>query len=483
MSESHCGTGVTTILRTKYIACALMTLVVARAWGTSGASPSTPSEEEIHQILVERVDVQHRSVGIVVGVVTPEGRRVVSYGVLNRGDPRPLDGDTIFEIGSVTKVFTSLLLADMVQRGEVSLSDPVGKYLPEGLKLPQWKGRSISLVDLATHTSGLPFWPSDFPLIEDVPAYSKYTVEQLYGFLATYEMPREPGTRWEYSNTGGGLLGLALSRRAGMDYESLVRARIAGPLGIKNTQVTVAPEKRALLATGHDERLQPTPVWDVPALPGAGSLRSSVNDLLALLAAFTGNAEAPLRPAMAAMLQTRRPNEIYMLEQALGWWVIGKGAGEFLIHGGGTFGFSSSIGYDPRTRVGAVALSNASGSVDDIVRHILRPSMPLDKPQTPKVRKEIVVDTKLLDAYVGRYRPSPEWVYTVTHEGGALRIQLPAAPKMRLYAETERDFFLKTSDIQVTFQTDAQGRATGLVLHIWGLNVPATRIGPVAGKN
>jgi CubicO group peptidase (beta-lactamase class C family) len=458
-------------------------LLATSSRGLSGAALPVPSDEEIRQILVERTDVQHRSVGIVVGIVTPQGRRVVSYGALNQGDPRPLNGDTIFEIGSVTKVFTSLLLADMVQRGDVALSDPVDKYLPEGVKSPRWKDRSITLVDLATHTSGLPFWPSDFPLIEDVPAYSQYTAQKLYGFLSTYELSRKPGTRWEYSNTGGGLLGLALSRRAGMDYETLVRTRIAGPLGMKSTLIAIPPEKKALLAGPHDGQLQPAPVWDVPALPGAGSLRSSVNDLLALLAAFMGNAESALRPAMAAMLQTRRPNEIYMLEQALGWWVIGKGADEFFIHGGGTFGFSSSMGYDPRTRVGAVVLSNASGSVDDIVRHILRPSLPLDKSPAPKVRKEIAVDAQLLDRYAGQYRPSPEWVYIVTHEGGALRMQLPAAPKMRLYAETQRDFFLKDSDIQVTFQTDDRGQATGLVLHIWGMHVPAPRIGPAPGKN
>lgn len=442
-----------------------------------GAMPApVPSEQEIRQILVERVDAQQRGVGIAVGVISPEGRRVVAYGTLDRGGARAVGGDTIFEIGSVTKVFTALLLADMVQRGEVALDDPVGKYLPESVQMPSWQGRPITLADLATHTAALPFWPTNFPLMEDIPAYSRYTVEDLYGFLARYELPRAPGTRWEYSNTGGGLLGLALGRRAGVDYESLVQTRIAGPLGMKSTMIRIAPEKKDLLATGHDEQLEPTPVWDVPALPGAGALRSSVNDLLSLVAAFTGKAESPLRPAMAAMLQTRRPNEIYMLEQALGWWVIGKGEDEFFIHGGGTFGFASSIGYDPKTRIGAVVLSNTAGSVDDIVRHLLRPSLPLDKPQTPKVRQEITVDPKLLDAYTGQYRPSPEWLYTVTYEGGALRIQLPAAPKMRLYAERERDFFLKGADIQVTFQTDGQGKATGLVLHLWGLNVPATRV-------
>jgi serine-type D-Ala-D-Ala carboxypeptidase/endopeptidase len=481
MSDTHRRMDCKQMFWTPTILIAMLMLAPVR--GSSGPAPSVPSEEEIRQILVEHIDVQHRSVGIVVGVVTPQGRCVVSYGALNQGDPRPLHGDTVFEIGSVTKVFTSLLLADMVQRGDVALSDPVDKYLPEGVKAPRWKDRSITLVDLATHTSGLPFWPSDFPLTEDVPAYSQYTVERLYGFLSAYALPREPGTRWEYSNTGGGLLGLALSRRSGLDYEALVQARIAGPLGMTNTGIVVPPEKKALLAAAHDGQLQPAPVWDVPALPGAGSLRSTVNDLLALLAAFTGNADSPLRPAMAAMLRTRRPNEIYMLEQALGWWVIGKGEGEFFMHGGGTFGFSSSVGYDPRTRVGAVVLSNASASVDDIVRHVLRPGLPLDKPQMPKVRKEISVDAQLLERYTGQYRPAPEWVYAVTHEGGALRIQLPAAPKMRLYAETQRDFFLKDSDIQVTFQMNAQGQATGLVLHLWGLHVPAARVGAAPGTD
>jgi serine-type D-Ala-D-Ala carboxypeptidase/endopeptidase len=457
-------------------------IAVAAAVFIATHAQAQATDAEIRQILVNRVDVEHKSIGIAVGIVTPQGRRVVSYGRLDRGDPRPVDGDTLFEIGSVTKVFTSLLLADMVQRGEVALADPVAKYLPAGLKTPEWKGREIALVDLGTHTSGLPFFPSNFPPVEDRAAYGNYTVEQLYQFLAAYELPREPGTRWEYSNTGGGLLGLALGRRAGMDFETLVRTRITGPLGMASTGIATPPQMKPRLAAGHNERLESAPVWNLPALPAAGSLRSSANDLLLLLAAFTGQKKSPLAPAMAAMPGVVRPNQLYGLDQALGWFVIGKGDERFFIHGGGTFGFASSLAYDPKNQVGVVVLSNAAGSVDDIARHLLRPAMPLDKPQPLKTHKEIAVDAKLFDLYAGRYRVG-DWVYTVTREGDNLRIQLPAAPKFRLHAETGKDYFIEeANDIGVTFQTDAKGRATGLILHIWGFNVPAPRLEAAGGN-
>src|SRR5437773_2311794 len=115
-----------------------------------------PSTDEIRETLVRRIDHQKQAAGIVVGVIEPNGRRVVAYGNLANGDPRTLDGDTIFEIGSISKVFTSLLLADMVNRKEVTLDDPAAKYLPENVTMPERSGKSITLLDLSTHSSGLP---------------------------------------------------------------------------------------------------------------------------------------------------------------------------------------------------------------------------------------------------------------------------------------------------------------------------------------
>ncbi len=134
-------------------------------------STSLPSDVEIRDLLADRIDVQHKSLGMVVGIITPQGRRIISHGRANQSDSRPLDGDTVFEIGSVTKIFTALLLADMAQRGEVALSDPIAKFLPKAVSLPERNGRAITLVDLATQTSGLPFFPSNFP-INDRPAFS-----------------------------------------------------------------------------------------------------------------------------------------------------------------------------------------------------------------------------------------------------------------------------------------------------------------------
>jgi len=131
-----------------------------------------------------------------------------------------MDGNTIFEVGSVTKVFTSLLLADMAQRGQVALTDPVAKSTCLlGLKMPERNGRQISLEDLATHTSGLPRLPSNLSPKDAANPYADYSIEQLYQFLSGYQLTRDIGPQYEYSNLGGGLLGHVLARRAGMDSE------------------------------------------------------------------------------------------------------------------------------------------------------------------------------------------------------------------------------------------------------------------------
>ena len=177
------------------------------------------SDSAARALITERVDAG-MGVGIVAGLLDARGSRVVSYG--QSGTGRPLDGNTVFEIGSISKVFTALVLADMVRKGEVALEDPVAKYLPDTVKIPARNGRQITLLDLATQSSGLPRMPTNFTPKDPANPYADYTIRQLYDFLSGYQLPRDPGERYEYSNLGFALLGHALALRAGQPWEQLV---------------------------------------------------------------------------------------------------------------------------------------------------------------------------------------------------------------------------------------------------------------------
>ena len=357
---------------------ALSLIPTTLGWAQAHTS-AVPSSDEIRAILADRIDVRGQGVGIVVGVVDSHGSRIVSYGNLDRRDARPVTGDTLFEIGSLTKVFTALLLTEMVQRGEVALTDPVAKYLPPRVKIPEHGGRSITLEDLATHTSGLPRSPTNIAPKDPANPFADYSAQQLYDFLSTYQLPRDIGSEWEYSNLGSGLLGHALALRAGTEYEALVRSRITGPLEMDSTRITLRPEDRQRLAVGHNAQLTPVPSSDFQVLAGAGALRSSASDLVKFLAAVVGYNKSPLGPAMAAMLDVRRPTSMPGLLNALGWQVSRPDALEIVWKDGNTLGYSSFLGYNPRSRIGVVVLSNTGTTtgINSIGMHVLDATSPL----------------------------------------------------------------------------------------------------------
>jgi CubicO group peptidase (beta-lactamase class C family) len=446
-----------------------------------------PGAGEIREILVSRIDRQKQAAGIVVGIVEPSGRRVVAYGNLGKGDPRTVDGDTIFEIGSISKVFTSLLLADMVNRKEVTLDDPAAKHLPETVKIPERNGKSVTLLDLSTHSSGLPPLPSNLKLDPRNP-HATYSVTDLYQFLSGYTLPRDPGSEFEYSNLGAGLLGHILAYRVGTDYESLIGIRITRPLNMPDTGITFSSMEQRM-ATGHTAMLAPVAKLDLPTLAGAGALRSSANDMLTFLEAFLGYKQSPLAPAMKAMLEVRRPAG--QTKIGLGWFIYSTDGREIAWHNGGTGGFRSFVGYDPKERVGVVVLSNASTSsgVDDIGLHLLNPKLPLANPEPPKQRTEIHIDPKLLEKYTGRYRVTPNLILEISRDSDRLfaqaLVQLPhnrsgdptAAPKFELFAEGEKNFFARVTDKQIAFETASEGRATSLILYQAGREpMPAARL-------
>src|SRR5436309_2970370 len=306
--------------------------------------------------------------GMVIGLVDERGSRVFAAGKLDNGTRQEVNGDTVFEIGSVTKTFTVLLLLDGVGRGEMQVEDPVAKYLPASVKAPARNGKQITLLNLATHTGGLPRDPSNLTPTRGLPenAFADYSVEKLYAFLSSFTLDREPGAKFEYSNVGMALLGHILALKTGTNYEALVVEQICRPLKMNSTRITLTPELRARLARGHDQLGKPAPNWEFQVYGGAGGLRSTANDLLKYVSAQVGITQSRLTPIAAKTHVIRHrtsPGTVGDMHgnTAMAWFdqeVYQPPGMELLGHGGGTGGYSAFIGFDKKQRRGVAVLAN-----------------------------------------------------------------------------------------------------------------------------
>jgi CubicO group peptidase (beta-lactamase class C family) len=446
-------------------------LLAALVVSAIGLAVPAAQEDALRGALVNRIDVGRRGTGAVIGRLEPDGRRTfLVHGRVSADGPAP-SAATVFEIGSITKVFTALLLADMVERGEVAFETPVAALLP-GVTVPARGDRRITLADLTTHTSGLPRLPANLDATSLDNPYARYRAADLHAFLAAYPLPRDPGSQWEYSNLGAGLLGHALATKAGTTYEALLRRRVIEPLGLTDTTITLAGAQRARLATAHDDRLAPVGWWDFDALAGAGAIRSTAADMLTFAAAAMGG-ETPLRAAFARMRALRRPTGLPATQQLAGWVVVAVGGTELLAHDGGTHGFRSALMLDPAAKRAAVAWINGPQDVNDLAGHAVDARVPLRT--VPAPRSSMALDAATLEAYVGAYPLSAAFVLTVTREGTRLFVQATGQPRFELLAERRDAFFLTAVDAQVTFTRDGGNRVTGLVLHQNGASRPAPR--------
>ena len=443
--------------------------------GSAKQPPAFLSDAEVLSLIKQRVD-DKRSAGIVVGILEPDGtRRVIAYGDPGPGQP-PLDGNSVFEIGSISKVFTGILLADLAQQGKVSLNDPVQKYLPSTVKVPTRNGKVITLGSLSEQNSGLPRMPNNFHPADGSNPYADYSVQQMYDFLSGYQLPRDPGEKFEYSNLGVGLLGHVLSLAGGKSYEELQRERIWKPLGMEHTSIAFTAWMKAHLALGHDEQGAVVANWDIPTLAGAGAIRSTTNDMLKFLDANLHPERGPLQGAMALAQKERAAAGGMGI--GLNWLRLHSSADTIVWHNGGTGGYRTFIGLQPSRKRGVIVMTNSTGAgADDVGMHLLDPALPLaPKPAPPKQRTAIDVRADVLNAYVGTYQLAPSFSIEVTAKDGELWARPTDQPAVRLWPESETAFFLKEVDAQVTFERDAQGRVTGLVLHQNGQNSKGAKV-------
>jgi D-alanyl-D-alanine-carboxypeptidase/D-alanyl-D-alanine-endopeptidase len=431
---------------------------------TEAASAAPLTDQAIRAILRNRVDVERQSVGMVVGAIDAGALRLFVHGRSGAANERPLDGDAVFEIGSVTKVFTALLLAEMATRGEVALEDPVAKFLPRRVKMPARGGKRITLLDLATYTSGLPRMPFNFdPKAKDDP-YADYTVAQLYEFLSGYTLKFDPGSHYEYANLGFGLLGHALALRAGKSYEDLVVERICEPLCMESTRMDVTPSMGERLAQGHDASLQPSANWSFPTLAGAGALRSTAKDLFRFLTAVSFSPpDGPLRRPAEMLLKTQRPTEgaAEGSSATLGWFVRARPDDVIVLKGGATGGYRAFIGFSRWSGKGGIVLSNATGSeIADIGMHLVNAACRLR--QYPP---EVAVDPATLAAYVGVYAMNPAFTLTIRAAGDRLFVRGTEQIELELFADAENRFFMRSVDAQAIFLREEGAPAHELIWH------------------
>jgi CubicO group peptidase (beta-lactamase class C family) len=373
---------IATIARCRITRCCALVLLATSGHTSLAAAQSAPMarsfppDSVVLEIIKQRVD-GGRVAGIVVGLLAPDGtRRIVAYGDPGPGQP-PLDGNSVFEIGSMTKVFTGTLLAQMTLDGEVGLDDPLATFLPATVTVPQRNGRQITLRLLSTHRSGLPRDPASAV----ANFYADFTVSRMYEWLSTYTLPRDPGAEFEYSNIGVALLGHALSRAAGRPWDELQRERIWTPLGMTGTSTVLTPWQREHLALGHSPggdvvsyRARPHPV-----LSPAGGIRSTANDMLTFLAAQIAPPPTPLHAAMELATQ---PQSVDSSGKAMGlnWAIDHTGADTVVWHNGGTTGYRTWFGFVRSSRMAVVVLANSSGTpMDDIGHHLLDANRPLQE--------------------------------------------------------------------------------------------------------
>lgn len=335
-------------------------------------NPLRDATDSLVERLVRPYIQQGHTAGLCLAVIGPKAVRRYCYGEVRRGsrqlpDPRR----TIFEIGSVTKTFTALLLARQTLRGRVALPDSVNRYLPRTIPPLAYAGAPITLETLANHTAGLPRLPANIynGPIDPADPYRHYTPDSLLRFLRGYRPTVRPGTQFSYSNLGAGLLGSLLARQAGRSFEELIVKNICRPLRLRDTYLELPATQLPRLAQGYDEKGEPTAVWHLAALQGSGAIKSTLQDMIRYTRAQLGQFRHPLTRAMRLTQQEtfRGPDNT----MGLGWRIARQPTRTYWHHSGGTGGGRSFVGFDPGRQLGVVVLSNAAEDVTRIGQAIL----------------------------------------------------------------------------------------------------------------
>lgn len=353
-----------------------MTLNLIRQLGAIAASPNAPIKFDPAMSPVSAADLQSvldkdlaealksgelapaTDAGVAIGVYEHGATSVYTYGTA-----KP---DSIFEIGSITKTFTGLILSQMVEQGKVKFDEPVRELLPPGTAAKP-AGAEITLLDLATQHSGLPRMPDNMHPTDPANPYADYTATELYAYLAKQGVARPANPGFLYSNLGFGTLGQALAVSAGVPWPELLKEEVTSPLGLKDTTVALTPEQQARFIPGHEANHRPAHPWDLVAFAGAGAIRSTASDMLTYLEAnlhpetlkSAGNSPAAATLAAAITQQHELRADAFAGTRIALAWLFESESGNYW-HNGGTGGYSSYAFFNPKGDYAAVVLLNTT---------------------------------------------------------------------------------------------------------------------------
>lgn len=399
--------------------------------------------------------------GVAAAYVDAAGVAFFNAGKFSARDPRAITPDTEFEIGSVTKVFTALLLADSVRAGKVTLDAPVGAPFPAS---------GITYRELATHTSGLPRLPGDFRPGDPANPYADQDLTALVKSFAGAAPKAKPTAKANYSNFGFAVLGQALAGAWGHPYAELLKERVLQPLGLNDTATAWRAADPARLAPGHSEQ-GPAVNWDLAAYAPAGALVSTTRDLAKFVQACLGFSNTPLAAALTDTMQPRATGEAPGRRIGLAWIVEERNGITIVWHNGGTGGYRAFVGFDPTKRVGVVVLTNHTRGVEPLGFALLAgKTLPAIKPS--------VAPAAALQPYLGNYPLTPSFTIAITAEGDTLFAQATNQPRLRLRAVTADRYTIEGVVAEISFERGTDGKVAALVLRQNGLDQRAPHLAP-----
>ncbi|MCU0444280.1 MAG: serine hydrolase [Microscillaceae bacterium] len=424
--------------------------------------------QTIQEAIVRRVNSGYCE-GIALAVFENGKTEYFNAGYLNQSQKRKIDANTVFEIGSISKTFTALLLAQAIQKGQIGLDDPIQKYLPKDVVLPTQGDKQITFRHLATHTSGLPRLPTNLPTDSDDP-YAQYDKNQMYAFLKKCKLKGKIGEKYEYSNLGVGLLGLILAEINQTTYPNLLNDWIFKPLQMAHSQTIVEfPKDFDNIATPHLGG-QAVKMWSFDALAGAGAIKCSVDDLLKYLKIQMGIGNKKL----AEIAQTTH-NEQFKIDEnsriALGWHLQKNAEQTYIWHNGGTMGSHSFMGFDAQKQKGVVVLCNSADEIDELGWSLLTGKIDL-KPRKTAIK----LPADVLKNYEGKYDFGGGFIITVFVAGENLMAQATNQDAFRIFAESETKFFYTVVEAELEFLKDSAGVVKELILQQEGQSAKGVKM-------